>query len=293
MNASNQKLLQAVLLPDSEGLAAFQQWRTSANLDALPAEQYPLLPLLHGRLTTWQVEDPWLGRIKGIYRRTWYANQLALNTLAELLAALAAAGIPAVIGGGAALALTCYPEPAARPIYNPEVFVSENNRQRAKACLAELPQKNTQEAKTSMPVVCLQPFSKTDGRFWTQTRPLTVNNKPGQIPGPAASLLLACQGLYRSDLLARVDAALIIRTGQVDWDSFSQMAIAFRQELPVLEVLPELPETTGTAIPLACLVALRSQQPDPMARLMHRLRLTPSARRSLPVRVLLKVTRWR
>jgi len=72
------QLLQAALQNQSEALTAFAAWQGTVDIDDLPPGQFELLPLLYRNMQRAGLEEhPWLPRLKGIYRRAWYANQLA------------------------------------------------------------------------------------------------------------------------------------------------------------------------------------------------------------------------
>src|SRR5574341_997684 len=77
-------LLRAALLADGDALDAWQAWKSEADFDQLDYGTARILPLLYRNLTFLQIHDPFLRRLKGIYRRTWYANQLTLRDLAGL-----------------------------------------------------------------------------------------------------------------------------------------------------------------------------------------------------------------
>lgn len=63
-------------------------WLASTNIERLEAGQFQLLPMLYPQLEQTAVDHPWLPRLKGIYRRTWFANQLALRAAAAALQVL-------------------------------------------------------------------------------------------------------------------------------------------------------------------------------------------------------------
>ncbi|MHC5833634.1 MAG: nucleotidyltransferase family protein, partial [Nostoc sp.] len=74
-------LLQASLLKEKAALTAWEQWRSSVDIEVLDAESYVLLPQLYQNLLAHGVEDPHMARLKGIYRRNWCANQLQIKAL--------------------------------------------------------------------------------------------------------------------------------------------------------------------------------------------------------------------
>ncbi|MBD1859242.1 MULTISPECIES: nucleotidyltransferase family protein [Leptolyngbya] len=96
-------LLKAALLKGQSALTAWEQWKARVDIETLDSTSFTLLPQLYQTLLAHGVEDPHMARLKGIYRRTWYANQLQIRSLHTILAALAEAGIDAIVLGDAAL----------------------------------------------------------------------------------------------------------------------------------------------------------------------------------------------
>ncbi|MDF5726198.1 MAG: nucleotidyltransferase family protein [Rhizonema sp. PD37] len=96
-------LLQAVLLKGQAALSAWEQWQSEVDIEILDANSYVLLPQLYQNLLTHDVEHPHMARLKGIYRHTWYANQLKLKQLKILTSHLKDVGIETLLFGDAAL----------------------------------------------------------------------------------------------------------------------------------------------------------------------------------------------
>ena len=96
-------LLQAALLKGQAVLTAWEQWQSLVDIDILDGDSCVLLPQLYQNLLAHGVEHPYMGRLKGIYRRTWYANQLKLKQLKILTSHLKDVGIETIVLGDAAL----------------------------------------------------------------------------------------------------------------------------------------------------------------------------------------------
>src|SRR5262245_53419620 len=102
-------LLDAALLPFDAAWSAWQAWKTAVDFEnGLDRGSYRLLPLVYRNLSRPGLEDPLLGRLKGVYRLTWYKNQFLFRTLAEVLRRLDAAGVPALVLKGASLTTLYY-----------------------------------------------------------------------------------------------------------------------------------------------------------------------------------------
>jgi len=98
LSPAEMALLRAACLRGPDALAAFATWRAATDLDRLPHRQMELLPLAARNLEGQGIDDPGLTRMMGIYRRSWYANQLALHALRGVLDVFAEASVPTRAG---------------------------------------------------------------------------------------------------------------------------------------------------------------------------------------------------
>jgi hypothetical protein len=95
--------LRAALLPGGRAVEAFAEWRALADFEATIAPTYRLLPLIYRNLEDRLDGDPVLGRMRGVYRRTWVLNAIQLGEGERALAALDEAEIPTMLLKGAAM----------------------------------------------------------------------------------------------------------------------------------------------------------------------------------------------
>jgi hypothetical protein len=102
LSLAHQLLLQAVLLKGNTALSAWERWQSSIDIEVLDSDSYLLLPQLYQNLLAHDVEAAQMARLKGIYRRNWYANQLQLKHLKIVLSHLKGIGIEAILLGEAA-----------------------------------------------------------------------------------------------------------------------------------------------------------------------------------------------
>ena len=130
--ASQEVLLRAALRPGVEAVDAWWQWCATSDLDRLDHFSTQLLPQVYRNLQDAQAHAvPEIGRLRGIYRRSWYRNQLVLHAAAGVREQLAAAGIPTMLVAGAAVALRHDPSLAARPIDDAGALVAASDMRRA------------------------------------------------------------------------------------------------------------------------------------------------------------------
>ncbi|WP_339377680.1 nucleotidyltransferase family protein [Merismopedia glauca] len=93
------------------------------DIETLDPESHHLLSLLYPNLVRHHVEDPHMGRLKGVYRRTWYANQLLVQSFKLVLQALQEVQVNPLALGEMALVSTCYADYGHRPVYQLDVLV--------------------------------------------------------------------------------------------------------------------------------------------------------------------------
>lgn len=117
-------LLRSALL---DGEAAIDAWRlfraTHAGIDHLEGDAYGLLPQLFTNLQALDIEDAALGRMKGIYRHTWYVNQLLMQAGSQALERLQTSGVETLLLGGGALIAHRVRDAGARPMDAIDILV--------------------------------------------------------------------------------------------------------------------------------------------------------------------------
>jgi hypothetical protein len=113
------------------------RWRAlqPLDLDHLDLGSFCLLPLLHTRLSDAGLVDPLAGRIAGIYRSTWYRNQLANRCLGDALVELDGLDIGPTVFGGASMATRFYAQPAHRPLPQLDLLVHPDEAGEARYAL--------------------------------------------------------------------------------------------------------------------------------------------------------------
>lgn len=117
-------LLRAALLEGEPAVRAWRTWRAAVDLDRVDPASQQLFPLLFANLRQHSIEDRWLGRLKGHYRRSWYSNQLVLSEVRRIAYRLKTVGIEALPAADIRGVLDYYPDPALRPLSHPAILVS-------------------------------------------------------------------------------------------------------------------------------------------------------------------------
>jgi len=112
-----ERLLKAALLDGDDAVRAFRAWRAGVDLEGELG--YPilrLLPLVYHNLQRLGVDDPLMGRLKGVYRRFWCENQTLFFAMRPVLQRLHETGVDLALLKGAPFVLGYYRHHALRPM---------------------------------------------------------------------------------------------------------------------------------------------------------------------------------
>jgi hypothetical protein len=238
-------LLQAALGSGEDVARSWSEWRGRVNLDDVTATSFRLLPLTYVNLLEHGVDDPDLGRLKGIYRQAWVRAQLQQRGLAEALRLLADAGIETMLLKGSALLQRVYPTPAARPMEDLDVLVHPEQLRRAVDGLVaggwrisradglpdsriplvhavHLRRQIAEWINLDLHRRAMAARDHADDDFWATAEPLEVGGVPTRMPSPThlflATLVRASQTPGPAQVRWVPDATLILRRFEIDWD---------------------------------------------------------------------------
>jgi len=118
-------LLKAALLSGQDALDAWQKWQDKIDWnDHLDQGSFRVLPLLYNNLQKHGVDDPVMGKLKGVYRNAWSKNQTLFHQTAGIVDYLQSAGIQTMLLKGAPLSLLYYKNNGSRPMADIDVLVS-------------------------------------------------------------------------------------------------------------------------------------------------------------------------
>ncbi len=123
-------IIRAAIDPDSS-IRSWEAWLASNDLDEIPTSSFDLLPLVYRNLRSRDYRSRDLPKLRGVYRQTWYRNQLLISRSLELFEKLEVGGIRAVLLGDAPLILGSYGDIGARVIRQAELLVSPHDLDRA------------------------------------------------------------------------------------------------------------------------------------------------------------------
>lgn len=242
-------LVTAALHEDERGLDAWRTWSAGAEVEYLTPGEIRLLGIGWRGLRRLGADGPMFEVAGGVYRRTWYVNQLAIRRATEIIGMLHEAGVPTLAFKGITLALLNYSDLGARNMQDVDLLVHPEHLHRSVELVSGLGYEVT-EAMSGLLCeeyhlepegelgVDLHPYalieSADDSDIWEAKIPLGLKGVDAWAPCPADSLLLVCAHGQRWALAQPaawlVDAATLIRSsgGAMDWDRFADRAIARR-----------------------------------------------------------------
>lgn len=279
-----------------KALAAWEQWKKRVDLDDLDHASFRIISLACSRLVSLGVDDPDMGRIKGIYRYQWTKNKLAFRGKAELLHAFADASIPTLLLKGAALCQTVYPDPTARAMHDLDLLVRVSDAARVVRLLQDrgwTPQHFAPETIIQYLHACsfLHPRygeldlhwhvmrshcdTESDAGLWAAAVAHTFEGAPTQILCPADQFLHACEhGMHHSptsSLQWLVDACFILRHSAtpMDWERLLGQTRRFQLALPVRKTLSYLRQHFAEPVPDGVLQQLSRSPVDLCARVEY------------------------
>jgi len=130
-------LLHAAVSDGDNAIACWQKWRDKVDLDATDPASFRLLPLAYRNMADLGQDDALVKRLKGIYRHTWYKNQILYRQAEGILAVFQQAKLPVLMLKGAALIKRFYNDDAIRFMDDIDLMVPQADYERAASLMLE------------------------------------------------------------------------------------------------------------------------------------------------------------
>jgi hypothetical protein len=254
-----------------------------------------LLPLVHRQLERLAIEDPYMPRLAGIRRRTWYLNHLQLDALAPTLRALETAGTtPVVIGGWPFLAHYYGGDFGARPVEELDVLVRPRDAAASTRAVAELGFEGPRNVSAGV-----SSFIRPDGHTCTIQRRLaqefsvpergievedlrdntfeiSLGDTPARALAPTNELVRVCLAGARAsappNALWIADALGVLRAESttIDWERLVRDARRLRATLRLRDALAYLRREFDAGVPAETIGELEATPARRRERLAHK-----------------------
>jgi Uncharacterised nucleotidyltransferase len=293
-SAEESLLLQAALAEPSDAVAAWRAYcGTSGGIDAVEGDGFDLLPQVYRNLGAAAYAGADAGRLKGVYRQSWYANRVALHAAAGAVTALGAPGPPIVLLNRAAI-VAVHPElVGALPMDTVDLLLPRQTD--VDAALAALdragwerpshPHRDSRDARhlehrdggritlRSQGLVHAHGYEK---RLAEHARAAAFGRATVLVPDPTDLFLLACAralGAPQNRLRWIVDATLLARSGDVRFAELASRARQAAATLGVRAALTYLNSDLGLDVPAETLADLQLARVGPAEHLRRRIAL--------------------
>lgn len=303
-------LLYAALTSGDDAVNAWRTWREEVDLEHIDSGSFRLLPLLYKNLLDLNVQDPVMQKLKGVYRRTWYHNQILFRDLIAFLQLFRDSRLDSMVLKGVALVLFHYKDYGVRPMDDCDLLVPYRQAEAAMELLQRSGWK-PEYWRTDINVnylhgmgfidesgrrldlhwhvleECLQP--EAGEIFWNGAVSTNLRGERVLALNPTDQLLHVCVHGIRWNHVPPLrwiaDAMTLLRTAVngIDWNRLVSRVEDCGVVLPVCEGLQYLRERMGASIPEEALFRLRRLSPTKVERRCYEIttRRPTAARRLL------------
>jgi hypothetical protein len=279
-------LLRAGLFEAPEAVASWRTVRSRVDLDDLDDESLRLLPLVYANLRRLDVDDPEMGRLKGMYKKTWFENELAFHRLAEVLTSFHASGISTTLLKGVALIDLYYRDRGSRSMHDIDLLIPMERWSDAVDILGDLDWHSSLGRFNGVPQFRYEwEFKHREGfRIDLHWQVIEYMLRPGrelarkdgwprlmlqQVAGVTShvldhpdELIHVCLHGARTwpvgNLVWAADAMKVLeRVPNLDWDRVLSVSAAYRCSRAIGEALFYLSDQLGAQVPGSTIQALR------------------------------------
>ncbi|MHC4455090.1 MAG: nucleotidyltransferase family protein, partial [Planctomycetota bacterium] len=270
-------LLQAALLDKEHSINAWQQWKKTVDLEGHHDNgSYSLFPLLYKNLQRYGVNDPFMKRLKGIFRLEWYKNQRLFYDMSKIIQYLNDTGIQVMTLNCLALITLYYKNFAVRPLADLGILVPTSQALLTIGTLKKAGWIQSTNLKDDF--LCYQhsvQFKDQSGKeldlhwhllfescqedsdrdFWDGAVPIRVNEVSTYALNPTDNLFyVVVQGVRLNTeppIRWIADAMSIINStdSEIDWPRLIKQAKKSRLIIPIKEALNYLHEKFQAPIP--------------------------------------------
>lgn len=312
-------LLDAILLSGDQAIESWRSWQRHGDIDNLDPASFQIMPLLYWSLARQGVDDPLMGKLKGIYRMAWSQNQWLTSRVLPALRALDQQGVLMMLLKGAALNALYGEEHGIRLIGDVDILIRKADVARAATILEGLgwrpvgdtPRVSSEYVSVAKGCGLVHPdggeldlhwhlfpgnsVTEREEPVWRHAVQAPIAGVPTLAPGPTELLLHVCVHGWawskHPPFRWVADAMTILNTSQeiIDWDRLIEGA-RLRRLVPRLSApLIYLQTRFGAQVPASVLTDLQNTPITRLDRWEYRLVTRPIR---TPVGVLLLHLSW-
>jgi hypothetical protein len=289
-SVEQRQLLRAALLGGAESVRAWEQLRSSVDVERLDPASYALFPLVYRQLERASAADPLLPKLRGTYRRTWYLNRLLLGRSSGALQALEGCGAQPVFLSSFELPGHYYGDFGLRRVDALRVVVSPATREAARRALVAGGWSSRDGVLPNGPRPVR--FRKEDVDCFVQSAvfdlddpchdavTFSLGDVEGRALSPTDELLYVCLNGARPMPWPSIgwiaDAIMVLRAArdQIDWERLVDQGARLRCTLRLRDALRFLLDELEMPIPYDALQRLDRMPVLRRERLAHRLENT-------------------
>jgi hypothetical protein len=302
-------LLRAALLRGQDAIEAWKEWKSCVDLEQVDLGSHRMLPLLYHNLLTHGIKDPSMGKYKGVYRQTWYKNQILFHAIASLLRSFKGANIQTLTLKGAALTVLYYKDYGLRPMNDFDVLIRMEDALPAIEFLQSLGWEPMYFIPTEKYISVShshgfrsragQEFDlhwhllsqsrgmiNSDNDFWEGAIATSIHDVATHALNPTDQLLHICihgaRWNYTPPFRWVADAMSILNAAQsdIDWNRLITQSRKRRLILPLRESLHYLRNLVDAPIPTEILRSINDLPIPKIERIEYRVNMSPPSRRT-------------
>ena len=116
-------LLKAALLDHDEAKDSWNRWESRINITNIDNSSYRILPLVYWNLRSFEKDEHIAHILKGVMRKTWYANLMLFRKTADVISMLVDRNIDTMLLKGAALSSDYYEHDGLRAMEDTDVLI--------------------------------------------------------------------------------------------------------------------------------------------------------------------------
>jgi hypothetical protein len=281
LSAADRCLLSVATQSREVAEAAWEQWRGHRRIETAEPKFQALFGMVYANLIA-ELGGQDSVLLKGVYRQTWYTNQLVLHQSRALFDRFTANGISALLLNDASIVAGFYPDIGHRAIRCIDVVLHAADWDRGIASATDEgwhgQQSKSFGSRGSLSAMAFsgpedrsmriwanifraEPQQDTEARIWGEARSIRINDHSVLTLGPVEQLLFLSADAFRDGqppLFLYADARMLIQslTGTSDWARLIWQAQRFEHILPLRNMLTVLQETLSLTLPEWVLPAL-------------------------------------